>query len=149
MRQLLVDTNILILWIVGTFDRDRVGSHRRTKTFEPSDFDLLIRFRSNFGVALTTPSIASETSNLLGNDFHRAAAPAFLTVCSSFVEIIKPMSAVLADNAFPRLGFSDVASLLAMDARTTLLTDDAQLYVETLSRGHAAINFSHMKSFEQ
>jgi hypothetical protein len=38
-RWLLIDTNLLLLYVVGTADRRIVQRHKRTRQFAPDDFD--------------------------------------------------------------------------------------------------------------
>ncbi len=42
-KGILVDTNILVLWFVGTANRERIAKFKRTETFLPEDYDLLVR----------------------------------------------------------------------------------------------------------
>lgn len=148
MRKLLVDTNILILWVVGAFDRDLVASHRRTAQFAIEDYDLLIRFRAKFGSALTTAPILTEVSNLLGNTFHEEIAEALVVLCRQLVEVTKPKDEVFGIAGFERLGFADCTTLGAIDEDTTLLSDDVALYLQALTLGHDAVNFSHLRRFQ-
>ena len=95
---------------------------------------------------LTTASIMTEASNLLGNESHRAIAPGFVQVAARLVEIVRAKDDICAYRAFPRLGFADCSTLLALDRETTLLTDDSALYLEALAQGFDSINFNHLRS---
>ncbi len=41
MQHLLIDTNVLMLLLIGRWDRKSIPSFRRTATFTVDDFDLL------------------------------------------------------------------------------------------------------------
>jgi hypothetical protein len=40
---LLVDTNLLVLFAVGTVNRNRIETFKRTSQYTKGDFDLLVR----------------------------------------------------------------------------------------------------------
>jgi hypothetical protein len=65
-RGILVDTNLLLLFFIGLFDRGQISRFKRTKTYTGEDFDVLDRFLSQFARLITTPNILSEVSNLSG-----------------------------------------------------------------------------------
>lgn len=61
----LVDTNILLLLMVGAADREAIARFKRTKQrFSPDDFDIATGFLRQFSRIATTASILTETSNL-------------------------------------------------------------------------------------
>ena len=146
MQRALLDTNLLLLLIVGTFDRKVIPRYRRTQGFTPSDYDLLLRQLSRFGVIATTPGILTETSNLLGNEFHVDAAATLVATCAPFLEIHHPKQDVFAQIGFDRLGFADASILASIDPETVVLTDDVALYNQVLYLGGIAQNFNHLRS---
>jgi len=147
MQSLLVDTNILVLLIIGTWDRDSVGTHRRTETFAPRDYDLLRAEMGRFGRVLTTQPVLTEASNLMGNDFHEDVADTLVRVCLPFVEVVRPKETVFQAKGFARLGFADASILAALDADTVVLTDDVSLYAQVWYLGNEAINFNHLRQY--
>lgn len=56
-KGVIVDTNILVLWFVGSVNRSRISQFNRTEKFAPEDYDLLVNILSNFGNIITTPNI--------------------------------------------------------------------------------------------
>jgi hypothetical protein len=46
---LLVDTNLFVLFTVGTVNRDRIETFKRTSKYAKADYDLLIRVLGGFG----------------------------------------------------------------------------------------------------
>jgi hypothetical protein len=147
MPDLLIDTNILVLHIVGSWDRAAVPRHRRTAVFTPDDFDLLQAELAAYERLKTTASVLTEASNLMGNDFHRIVAETFGRTCGSLIEVLRPKDEIIAWLGFERLGFSDASILAALDHRTTVLTDDVHLYNQALYQGNQAINFNHLRRF--
>lgn len=45
---LLVDTNLLVLFAVGTFNPNRIEHLKRTRQYSKTDFELLLRFLEQF-----------------------------------------------------------------------------------------------------
>lgn len=142
MRKLLLDTNVLMLLVIGRFDRALIPHHRRTNTFAPKDFDLLNTFLARYSAIVTTAPVLTELSNLLGNDFHATIAETLVQVCGSFREYGVTKEVIFADEAFDRLGFADASIVGAAVSdgdgatdTTVVLTDDAKLYNEVLYRG--------------
>lgn len=147
MKSLIIDTNILVLLIVGTWDRESIRDHRRTEIFSPADYDLLRSEMQKYARVLTTPGVLTEASNLMGNAFHEEVSQQFIVVCSPLVEVIRPKETIFAEESFDRLGFADASILGAMDQDTVLLTDDAALYLQALSSEREAVNFSHLRKY--
>ncbi len=61
----LLDTNILLLHLIGSLNRDYVASFKRTQTFALEDFDTLQLFLGRFSIFSTTPNVMTEVSNLV------------------------------------------------------------------------------------
>ncbi len=64
-RALLLDTNLLLLYFVGAFRPDRIGTFDRTSKYSVDDFALLERLISQFKLMTTTPHVLTEVSNLM------------------------------------------------------------------------------------
>jgi hypothetical protein len=47
-KGVLVDTNILLLLFVGSFDRTKISVFKRTSRFTPEDYDKLVVFLEFF-----------------------------------------------------------------------------------------------------
>src|SRR5205823_4487397 len=90
MQQLLLDTNVLILLVIGRWDRRQIPYHRRTRVFGEKDFDLLQEQIGHYAGIITTPGVLAETSNLMGNDFHDEIASTIIDTCTPFVELVSP-----------------------------------------------------------
>lgn len=64
-KGVIVDTNILVLWFVGSVNRSRISQFNRTEKFAPEDYDLLVKILSNFGNIITTANILTEVNSLI------------------------------------------------------------------------------------
>jgi len=64
-RGLLIDTNLLVLFTVGTVNRRRIESFKRTSKYNEDDYDLLVRVIERAGNPLyTVAHVLAEVSNL-------------------------------------------------------------------------------------
>lgn len=146
---LLVDTNLLLLLWIGTYERDRIRRFKRTSQFTETDFDLLFSLVAKFDRLITTPNILTELSNLSGHleeplrsRFRIQAAEAIDSLEERYVAA-RESSAL---ESFPRLGLTD-ASVESIAAKGTLvITDDLGLYLQLSGLGHEVINFTHYRA---
>lgn len=83
MQDLLIDTNVLMLLLIGRWDRASIPTFRRTATFTVTDFDLLEGALPRYARVVTTPAVLAEVSNLLGNTFHQMVAETVVEVCAA------------------------------------------------------------------
>ena len=60
-----IDTNLLVLRVVGDVSKDLIQKHRRLKTFVVEDYDRLMDLLRGAPLVLVTPNTLTETSNLL------------------------------------------------------------------------------------
>src|SRR4051794_4687825 len=60
-----IDSNLLLLFVVGTASRDYIGKHKRLRPFEEGHFDLLMEELSVATKIVLTPHTLAETSNLI------------------------------------------------------------------------------------
>lgn len=60
----LVDTNLVLLLLAGTVDRELIGNWKRTQAYVQDDFELLSDMLEVRRGLLITPHIATEVSNL-------------------------------------------------------------------------------------
>nr|VFJ97897.1 MAG: hypothetical protein BECKLFY1418B_GA0070995_111010 [Candidatus Kentron sp. LFY] len=65
MRSVLIDTNLLVLLVVGLCNRDYISTHKRTRIFSVEDYDLLLKEIEGFEVIWITSHCIAEASNLL------------------------------------------------------------------------------------
>jgi hypothetical protein len=147
-KGLLVDTNILLLYLVGSFDRKLVSRFKRTSQFTPEDFDLLAGLLSRFQRIVTTPNVLSEVSNLSG----QLGEPARSKVLERFAAVVQLLdehylASTKACQAGPfiKLGLTDSAILLLAQDAYLVLTDDLKLHNFLEKAGIDSINFNHIR----
>ncbi|MFN3326862.1 MAG: hypothetical protein ACK5AZ_25495 [Bryobacteraceae bacterium] len=60
----LVDTNLLVLLVVGSVDRERVSRFKRTSDYSSADWDLLTGILEQISQRYTVPHVLAEVSAL-------------------------------------------------------------------------------------
>jgi hypothetical protein len=147
----LVDANILALWIVGQVSEDQVPKCRRTRHYSVLDYRILVEYLTRYTDIVTTPNIGTETSNLLGALSGKYLEKARLILSRGIMvwnEIyVKSLKAVQAPE-YLRLGLTDSAILLAANSNIEVLTDDLDLYLALESRRIPVKNFTHLRAFQ-
>lgn len=147
MKTLLVDTNLLILLVVGQASVDYIGKHKCLKEFTVSDYQLLIGLISQASSIRFTPNTLTETSNLLKH----IKDPARSDISRKFAEIINAFDESyvgsrmgVRQEEFVRLGLTDSILLcLASDPSIVLITTDLGLYLAAMNKRLNVLNFNH------
>ena len=63
---MFIDTNLLVLLVVGETDKALISRHRRTKAYQMEDYELLVRLINETDhQVFVTPNTLTEASNLL------------------------------------------------------------------------------------
>lgn len=146
-KGVFVDTNLLLLWFVGAFDRELVPRFKRTRGFVPEDFDTLNYFLHWFSTRVTTPNILTEVSNLACQLGYRAES-FFSSVFSKAIQTLNEQyvpSISTINDCLPRFGLTDCATMTLVKGKYLLLTDDFRLSQFFSSVGGDTINFNHIR----
>jgi hypothetical protein len=149
MIKAVLDTNLLILLVVGGTSRAYIEKHKRLKSFTVKDFDLLTELLFRIESIITTPNVLTETSNLLA----QIEEPVRSEIFNTFSKNIKMIEEIYIDSKiasqqkeFTRLGLTDAALLVVLrDSASTLITTDLGLYLAASDRGLKVINFNHYR----
>src|SRR5215203_2438975 len=65
---IILDSNVLLVLIVGKFNTNLLGKHPRVEEYDLDAYKVLVQQLENYDGILTTPNILTEVSNLLQND---------------------------------------------------------------------------------
>jgi hypothetical protein len=148
MPAVLLDSNLLVLWIVGTTARRYVSQHKRLRAYTEDDFDLLLRLLRPMSAIIVTPNTLTEASNLVS----QIAEPARTHIALTFRALVGIIEERYVDSRravdqaeFPRLWLTDSGILDQLTDTQVLLTADLGLYLAALQRGHDAVNFNHLR----
>lgn len=144
----VVDTNLLLVLLVGNVDPRLVGTVARTDGYSQRDYDLLIAILRQFSKIIFLPQILTETGNLLKRncptndllfDLQRSFAR---LVCSSGSLESRALSRRVVISAhFQKLGYADAAILASARDRHLILTADGPLQRVAGSNGMAVLPF--------
>jgi hypothetical protein len=144
---IVVDANLLLLFVVGTAERELINKHKRLKVYTEDDYDILVHNLATATSVVVTPNVLTETSNLacqIGEPAKSRILEVFRIIIHKLDE--QPISSQQASNQpeFLRLGLTDAGLLESLSSSTTLLTADLDLYLAAQSRGYSAVNFHHL-----
>lgn len=144
----LVDSNLLLLYLVGAYDPRQLGRHSRTEQFAPEDFDLLLAFLQQFERIVTTPHVLAETSNLMGQLTGRVRAGCFALLAEIVARMHEhhtPATTIVVNPAFAQFGVADTAIYDASPSTYLVLTDDLPLSGYLRNRGVDVLNFNNIR----
>jgi len=125
-KGLLIDSNILLLYIVGTIDIKRIKDFGRTAVFSENDFYVVSKFVDYFEVKITTPHILTETSNLFGN--RKTLHAALITYIELANEIFLESRQIANTKTFLQFGLADAAISETAKDSYLVITDDTELF---------------------
>ena len=147
MTRALIDTNLLVLMLVGASHPDWIGNRKPVGNFAPTDFDYLVNSLEGVGGFLTTPHILTETSNLLGIPKRSSATSALVSMFVKFVEksVEIPVSSreIVSVSAFLRFGLTDTGIMMMRAERAKILTVDFALFGKLSELGMNVENIRH------
>lgn len=152
-KGILVDTNILLLWVIGSVNRQRISQFNRTEKFTLEDYDNLVRFLTSFSKIITTPNILTEVNSLASkiNEPERSQCFEKLAESLSSEALIQLdeyyiMSSIATRvNGFNRFGLTDCGILELARNQYLVLTDDLKLAVHLQSFDVDTINFNLLR----
>ncbi|MGA8170436.1 MAG: hypothetical protein WB816_06345 [Methylocystis sp.] len=148
---IIVDANLLLLWIVGLASPNCIRKHKRLQAYTEEDYILLLNIISGARKIILTPNTLTETSNLAGY----IAEPARTEIYCVLAALIKAAEteerfieseAAASPPEFIRLGLADAALLHLATESHTLLTADVDLYLAARHRGLNAENFNQYRN---
>lgn len=149
---LLIDTNLVVLLVVGTVSLDRITVFKRTSKYSKSDYDLLVRIIKLARKPLyTVAHVLAEVSNLtVLSGAERLQARRVLK--GIVADLLEPgIASVRAADAreYESLGLVDAAiATVAREHNCAVLTDDLDLYVSLARQNIEAFNFAHLQAQE-
>jgi hypothetical protein len=148
-RGAIIDTNLLVLVVVGNYRPDRIGSHRRTATYTTEDFALMMRLIARFERVYATPNIFTEVDNLsraLPRQEYVGIAGSMRSVMGGIAEIYFESRAVGGSRQFPAIGLADAATMLLASRDLLVITDDLPLAHRLQGEGRDVININHIRT---
>ncbi|MFY9620974.1 MAG: PIN domain-containing protein [Pyrinomonadaceae bacterium] len=148
-KGVLIDSNLLLVYCIGSYDSDRIPRFKRTASFSIDDFELLAQLVAFFDRVVTTPNILTEVnsfSNQLAEDIKVRYYPRFAEQIRILDEHYLASSEVSETPSFGKLGLTDSGIASIVQGKYLVLTDDLKLVVHLQSIGVDAINFNHVRA---
>jgi hypothetical protein len=149
--KVILDSNLLLLLVVGLASRDYIKKHKRLSSFIDEDFTLLVNMLNQYSGIIVTPNTLTETSNLVGHAADPVRGNVYrvfhkLVDAPGYEECFVATKEAIARTEFVRLGLTD-ATLLCLAAESyTLLTADFDLYWAAVNCGLKSENFNHYRN---
>ena len=146
---LLIDTNLPVLFVVGSVNPGRIENFKRTRKYNQGDYRLLRRVMNRFTPLYTLAHVMAEVSNLTDLS-GRELLQARQVLKETLAVLREPAMAsqhAVRNEAYKSLGLVDAAiATLARENKCAVLTDDFDLY-DALSRGEIPVlKFSHLQA---
>jgi hypothetical protein len=150
-KGLLVDANLLLLDVVGSFDVNLIGDSRFKKLakYTLEDYKLLGRLKRHFRRVVTTPHVLTEVSNLTCDLPERTKIACLMSYPETFreVEELSFQSLLLFERSeFRFLGLTD-AGLAQVCKEFLIVSDDARMCAKLNDAGLEALNFNYLRSY--
>lgn len=149
-KGILIDTNILLLYFVGTTNRGRISRFNRTQQFVPEDYDLLLQILNYFQKVVTTPNILTEVNSLanqLGEPERSQCFTYFAYSISAWEEFYIQSRESATSVQFVKFGLTDCGILNLARNQYLVLTDDLKLASYLQKEGIDTINFNNIRVY--
>lgn len=146
-RGALIDTNLLLLYFLGSFERRQILSNKRLAKFAEEDFDLLARVLGLFTRIVTTPNILTEVSNL-SDAIPEKLRSAYFSVFGRHVSLLTEEhvpSIHALESPWARFGLTDAAIAMLAKGRYLVITEDFRLSQALSAAGIDSLNFNHIR----
>ncbi|MEM7241737.1 MAG: hypothetical protein AAF429_06085 [Pseudomonadota bacterium] len=145
----MIDTNLLLLLIVGSLDRSKIG-RKRLENYSKRDFQNLNTEIEKFSGHVSLPNILSETSNFLGSGKQQLVTGGILALknyVDNLDEIYQPSSGVAKSDYYSKFGLTDAAIIMiAKSHNLHVITDDFPLYGYLSKLRVKATNLRHLST---
>lgn len=144
-----MDTNLLLLFCIGSWRRELVRSHKRLAAYTEEDFDLLAQIVAAFSIRYTTPHILAEVCNLAPFGAKATRSEVFSALHFNLINLKEEFVQYAELSQRPEFrwaGLTDTAILAISGLNPLLLTDDLRLADYAARSGIDAFNFNHIRS---
>ncbi len=148
-RQVVIDSNLLLLLLVGSWDKKSIQSGRRTSSFTSDDFTLLLKLLKVFSGIITTPNILTEVCNLAGYEkghIKEAIYGIIRKEVRTYAESYVDSKTATCEDCFGKLGLTDAVLLHCAKDGHLIVTTDFDLFTQIVGSGFDAVNFNHLRT---
>lgn len=146
---LLIDTNLLVLFVVGKVNPARIENFKRTSKYNTGDYQLLVRVMERFTPLYTLAHVMAEAGNLTdltGRELLQARQVLKETLAVLQEPVVASIRAV-QNRLYEGLGLVNAAiATLARENKCAVLTDDFDLYLALSRERIVVLDFSHLQA---
>lgn len=148
-ENLIVDSNVLLLFLVGDINPAYIKQFERTRNYEAADYDALNTvFTACRGRIATTTHVLAEVSNL-ANKLKGDRRAQFFSKFALWIEALNEKTAVGAEicrlDLFDAFGITDLGILMCARRNHTVLTDDDRLSYHLQGQGVSVITLAQIR----
>ncbi len=127
---ILIDSNALLVLILGLMNPRLINTHKRTSIYEEQDYNMLLSVIGKLENLVVLPNVWTEVDNLL-NKFDGGYKVLYLEQLKEAVNIISeiyiPTIKATSADVFIELGVTDTLLLLHAKDCQFLITSDSSL----------------------
>jgi len=134
IKNVILDTKIFVLFIIGTIDKEYICKFLKTKEFSKKDYGLIMEKISIFNRIVITPHILTEFSHLTieqksFRDDYKKIIKQFLIQLqkNNLQEINISIQQIALNNGIYYLGVADVSLMELCDDESAIITSDGPL----------------------
>jgi hypothetical protein len=138
----VLDTNVLLLLLVGAAARHRLKTFKRTATWEYEDYITLLKMINGAQIILLQP-ILVETSDLLKGHLEGCAEHLKLII-DERVEHQYSSRTLAASPSYIEYGLADSSLFEMARSGITIVSNDGPLCGYLVGLGYKAINFTQV-----
>ncbi len=149
---IIIDTNLLLLYLVGVYDLSFIAKFKRTRKYSIEDFNAVSGLAENFRELVTTPQILAEISNL-SFQMPESKIGKYFTCLVGVLEKAREhyveKNQLIRSNLLARIGFTDVSIIeAAKQANYLVLTDDLKAAGYLQASRCDVINLNHIRTIQ-
>lgn len=150
MREIALDTNVFLLFLVGRANPGGIKRVKRLQAFAPEDYALLCQLIAPFDRMVVTPGCLAETTNLLDHDrlareTYFPELRALLHMPDTIREDYVPAARVTDERSFLWLGITDATYVDIARRGVPVITTDFKLYQQVISYCQQSVNFDFLR----
>jgi hypothetical protein len=145
-KGILIDTNLLLLYLVGSYDLSWIEKFKPTKShFEKRDYYLLVQFLQPFKIIVTTPNILTEVSNHSENKLPPEYYSTFASWVSGSNEHYMQSKDICSHKHFQKFGLTDCGIATLAQNKYLVITVDFPFYGYLQGIGVDVINYNQLR----
>jgi hypothetical protein len=138
MRDVIIDTNIFILFLAGQINENKIGRYTRNSLYTKEDYYYLLNILADYDRIIASPNIFTEVDNILnritGEDKYKYLV-LVKTIYKQTIEKYIRTETVAQNWFFDALGITDSSILMMAKECELLISGDSVLcdYAKSLN----------------